>query len=89
MLETIKAAIDTKSLIEPLSYFVEDFAASNDAARLGSDLDVLPKTVEDCIMSSMGKEKQHRYRSAKLWVLAREILLISTIVYWKHVAFTS
>eukprot|EP00957_Ditylum_brightwellii_P062175 4718206-Ditylum_brightwellii.AAC.1 len=66
MLETIKAAIKIKSLIAPLSYFVEDFAASNDAARLDSYLDVLPKAVEDCIMSSMGKEKQHRFRSAKL-----------------------
>eukprot|EP00957_Ditylum_brightwellii_P088490 6739534-Ditylum_brightwellii.AAC.1 len=36
-------AIETKSLIAPLSYFVEDFLASNDATRLGSDLDVSPK----------------------------------------------
>eukprot|EP00957_Ditylum_brightwellii_P078611 5976481-Ditylum_brightwellii.AAC.1 len=53
MLETIKAAIETKSLIAPLSYFVEDFAALNDAARLGSNLDVSPKAMEDCVMSSI------------------------------------
>eukprot|EP00957_Ditylum_brightwellii_P095528 7276486-Ditylum_brightwellii.AAC.1 len=53
MLETIKVAIETKSLIAPLSYFVEDFVALNDSARLGRDLDALPKAVEDCIMSSM------------------------------------
>eukprot|EP00957_Ditylum_brightwellii_P137655 10493643-Ditylum_brightwellii.AAC.1 len=104
MLETIKAVIETKSLIAPLTCFVEDFVASNDVARSSSDLDVLPKAMEDCIMSStlnfydfgcdffrptidlensivMSKEKQHRCRSAKLRVLAREILLISIIAY--------
>eukprot|EP00957_Ditylum_brightwellii_P136920 10441901-Ditylum_brightwellii.AAC.1 len=54
ILEMIKTAIETKSLVAPLSYFVKEyFVASNNAGRPGSDLDVLPKAVEDCIMSSI------------------------------------
>mmetsp|Transcript_12096 Transcript_12096/g.16144 ORF Transcript_12096/g.16144 Transcript_12096/m.16144 type:complete len:423 (+) Transcript_12096:52-1320(+) len=60
LLETIKAAIETKSLIAPLSYFVEEyFAASNDAARSGSDLDISPKAVADRIMSSIQLGMKH------------------------------
>eukprot|EP00957_Ditylum_brightwellii_P206877 15350362-Ditylum_brightwellii.AAC.1 len=56
----IKAAIETKSLIAPLSYFVEEyFTALNDAARLGIDLNVSPKAVEDCIMSSIQLGMKH------------------------------
>eukprot|EP00957_Ditylum_brightwellii_P024365 1839166-Ditylum_brightwellii.AAC.1 len=60
MLEMIKAAIEAKSLIAPLSYFVEEyFTASNDAARFGSDLDFLPKAVKNCIMSSIQLDMKH------------------------------
>eukprot|EP00957_Ditylum_brightwellii_P000037 2539-Ditylum_brightwellii.AAC.1 len=54
MFEMIKAAIETKSFIAPLSYFVEEyFVGLINVARWGSDLDVSPKAVEGCIMSSI------------------------------------
>eukprot|EP00957_Ditylum_brightwellii_P087591 6668199-Ditylum_brightwellii.AAC.1 len=66
MLETIKVAIETKSLIAPLSYFVENyFVASNDAARSVSDLDVSLKAVEDGIMSSIQLGMKHGLGSDK------------------------
>eukprot|EP00957_Ditylum_brightwellii_P167892 12781001-Ditylum_brightwellii.AAC.1 len=66
MLETIKAVIETKSLIAPLSYFMKEyFEASNDAASSGSDFDILPKAVEDCIMSSIQLGMKHVLGSDK------------------------
>eukprot|EP00957_Ditylum_brightwellii_P054168 4102669-Ditylum_brightwellii.AAC.2 len=66
MFETIKVAIETKSLIASLSYFVEEyFVISNNAARLVSDLDVLPKAVEDHIMSSIQLGMKHGLGSDK------------------------
>mmetsp|Transcript_17203 Transcript_17203/g.23648 ORF Transcript_17203/g.23648 Transcript_17203/m.23648 type:complete len:422 (-) Transcript_17203:109-1374(-) len=54
VISAVQASIETKSLIEPLKHFVEEyFAASNDAARAGSDIDVSPKKVADRIMSAL------------------------------------
>eukprot|EP00957_Ditylum_brightwellii_P007105 539184-Ditylum_brightwellii.AAC.1 len=76
MLETTKAAIETKSLIAPLSYFMDEyFAALDDAAQLDSDLDVLPKAAEDCVMSSIQLGMKHGLGSDKYLIDVRHIAL--------------